>query len=163
MGKTGNYYQSVKAKLGNLWKSEASKILTSWSRDLWTRILQSSSKRAQAHVKRDQILLVSLSSPFLWSSAVLLRFTESSTSGSPAIRWIPIWIWEPPAMGTWLATKCHRTWFPKSSQGEMGDGPVSLAYFISGKTPRGLIAEINDTSCLQTGCHKIEDLQEIWL
>jgi hypothetical protein len=57
-------------------------------------------------------------------------------------------------------TQCHYApGFFNHLKGKWVDGQVSLAYFISGKKPTTPHAEISDASCLQKGCHKIEDLQ----
>ena len=44
-------------------------------------------------------------------------------------------------------------------RGKWVDGQVSLAYFLSGKRPSTPHAQISDASCLQKGCHKIDDLK----
>ena len=65
-----------------------------------------------------------------------------------------------PAIETWPARQCHYApGFFNHLKGKWVDGQVSLAYFISGKKPTMPHAEINDASCLQKGCHKVEDLQ----
>jgi hypothetical protein len=57
-------------------------------------------------------------------------------------------------------TQCHyEPGFFNHLKGKWVDGQVSLAYFISGKRPSKPHAEISDASCLQSGCHKTENLQ----
>jgi hypothetical protein len=44
--------------------------------------------------------------------------------------------------------------------GKWQDGQVSLVYFVTGKVITRPHAEIDDVSCLQSGCHKREDLNK---
>ena len=161
MGKAKNYYQSVKAKLGDLWKSEAIKDSYQLVKDLWTDFYKAAQRGTQAHVKGIKILLVFSVIAFLVMSAVLLRFTESSTFCGLCHQMNSYMdSWRASSHRNVTCTKCH--YEPGSLnhlKGKWVDGQVSLAYFISGKTPERPHAEINDTSCLQTGCHRIEDLQ----
>src|SRR5271169_502784 len=57
--------------------------------------------------------------------------------------------------------KCHyKPGLPNHLKGKWQDGQLSLAYFITGKSPTKPHAEIDDASCLQSGCHKRADLKD---
>ena len=57
--------------------------------------------------------------------------------------------------------KCHyKPGFPNHLKGKWQDGQLSLVYFITGKSPTRPHAEIDDVSCLQSGCHKRADLKD---
>ena len=57
--------------------------------------------------------------------------------------------------------KCHyKPGFVNHLKGKWQDGQLSLAYFITGKSPTRPHAEIDDASCLQSGCHKRADLKD---
>jgi hypothetical protein len=45
-------------------------------------------------------------------------------------------------------------------KGKWKDGQLSLVYFITGKSPTKAHAEIDDSSCLQSGCHRKESLKQ---
>jgi hypothetical protein len=56
---------------------------------------------------------------------------------------------------------CHyKPGFLNHVRGKWKDGQLSLAYFITGKRPTKPHAEIDDASCLQSGCHKKSDLKD---
>ncbi len=56
--------------------------------------------------------------------------------------------------------ECHyKPGFSNHLKGKWKDGQLSLAYFITGKGPTKPHAEIDDASCLQSGCHKRQDLK----
>jgi nitrate/TMAO reductase-like tetraheme cytochrome c subunit len=56
--------------------------------------------------------------------------------------------------------ECHyKPGFSNHLKGKWRDGQLSLAYFITGKGPTKPHAEIDDASCLQSGCHRREDLR----
>jgi hypothetical protein len=56
--------------------------------------------------------------------------------------------------------KCHyRPGFMNHLKGKWQDGQLSLVYFVTGKSPTKPHAEIDDASCLQSGCHKTSDLK----
>ena len=56
---------------------------------------------------------------------------------------------------------CHyKPGFINHMKGKWKDGQLSLAYFITGKRPTKPHAEIDDASCLQSGCHKKSDLKD---
>jgi hypothetical protein len=56
---------------------------------------------------------------------------------------------------------CHyKPGFINHLIGKWKDGQISLVYFVTGKKITKPHAEIDDASCLQSGCHKREDLKE---
>lgn len=56
---------------------------------------------------------------------------------------------------------CHyKPGFANHLKGKWKDGQVSLVYFVTGKKITKPHAEIDDTSCLQSGCHRKEDLNK---
>ncbi len=56
---------------------------------------------------------------------------------------------------------CHyKPGFVNHLKGKWQDGQLSLVYFITGKSPTRPHAEIDDASCLQSGCHKRADLKD---
>jgi hypothetical protein len=56
--------------------------------------------------------------------------------------------------------KCHyKPGFANHLKGKWQDGQLSLVYFVTGKSPTRPHAEIDDVSCLQSGCHKRTDLK----
>jgi hypothetical protein len=57
--------------------------------------------------------------------------------------------------------ECHyKPGFLNHLTGKWKDGQISLVYFITGKKITKPHAEIDDASCLQSGCHKKADLKE---
>jgi hypothetical protein len=69
---------------------------------------------------------------------------------------------------SWRASKhrhvscimCHyKPGLPNHLRGKWQDGQLSLAYFVTGKSPTRPHAEIDDASCLQSGCHKRAELK----
>ena len=57
--------------------------------------------------------------------------------------------------------KCHyKPGLANHIKGKWQDGQLSLVYFITGKSPTRPHAEIDDASCLQSGCHKRSDLKD---
>ena len=55
---------------------------------------------------------------------------------------------------------CHyKPGFMNHLKGKWKDGQLSMAYFITGKSPTKAHAEIDDASCLQSGCHNRENLK----
>jgi hypothetical protein len=56
--------------------------------------------------------------------------------------------------------ECHyKPGFTNHLKGKWRDGQLSLAYFITGKSPTKPHAEIDDATCLQSKCHKRDDLK----
>jgi hypothetical protein len=56
--------------------------------------------------------------------------------------------------------KCHyKPGLANHLKGKWQDGQLSLVYFVTGKSPTKPHAEIDDASCLQSGCHKRSDLK----
>jgi predicted CXXCH cytochrome family protein len=59
-----------------------------------------------------------------------------------------------------VCIKCHyRPGFMNHLKGKWQDGQLSLVYFVTGKSPTKPHAEIDDASCLQSGCHQRSDLK----
>ena len=57
--------------------------------------------------------------------------------------------------------ECHyKPGFSNHLKGKWKDGQFSLVYFITGKSPTKPHAEIDDASCLQSGCHKTAGSEE---
>ena len=91
----------------------------------------------------------------------LLRFTESSTfCGLCHQMNAYMESWRTSSHKQVACTKCHyEPGFLNHMKGKWVDGQVSLAYFLSGKRPSTPHAQISDASCLQKGCHQVDDLK----
>jgi len=161
MGKMENYYQSVKVALSNLLRVETFKESYQLVKDLWIDFYKAAQRGTQTHLKGIKIFVVFSVIAFFIILGVLLRFTESSTfCGICHQMNVYMDSWRASSHKKVACTQCHyEPGFLNHLKGKWVDGQVSLAYFISGKTPDRPHAEISDTSCLQKGCHKIEDLQ----
>ena len=131
-------------------------------RTLWIDFFKAAKRGTQTHLKAIKVLLVFCIISFLVISAGLLKFSESTTFCGLCHQMNAY-------MASWRAsshrhvacTKCHyEPGFFNHLKGKWVDGQVSVAYFISGKTPERPHAEISDASCLQKGCHRIDDLQK---
>ena len=127
----------------------------------WLDVFFSFKKGAQEHTRAIKTSLTICLIAFFILSLALLKFTESSTFCGLCHQMDDY-------MESWRAsthrqvgcTKCHyEPGFLNHMKGKWVDGQVSLAYFLSGKSPSKPHAEISDLSCLQKGCHRIEDLQ----
>lgn len=128
----------------------------------WIDFFKEARRGTQTHLKGIKIFLLFSIVAFMILLGVVLRFTESSTfCGLCHQMNVYMDSWRASSHQHVACTKCHyEPGFLNHLKGKWVDGQVSLAYFISGKRPSRPHAEINDTSCLQKGCHKIEDLQE---
>ena len=127
----------------------------------WFDVFFSFKKGAQDHTKAIRTSLIICIIAFVILSLALLRFTESSTFCGLCHQMDGYMeSWRTSSHKHVTCTKCHyEPGLYNHMKGKWVDGQVSLAYFLSGKSPSKPHAEINDSSCLQKGCHKIEDLQ----
>jgi nitrate/TMAO reductase-like tetraheme cytochrome c subunit len=127
----------------------------------WIDFFNEAKRGTLAHLKAIRIFLVFCILVFLVILVGLLKFTESSTfCGLCHQMNVYMESWRTSSHRHVACTKCHyEPGFVNHLRGKWVDGQVSLAYFLSGKRPSTPHAQISDTSCLQKGCHKIEDLQ----
>jgi len=145
----------------NLFRTENLKEVYQLIKAFWFDVFSSFKKGAQEHTRAIKTSLIICAIAFFILSLALLKFTESSTFCGLCHQMDGY-------MESWRAsthrhvgcTKCHyEPGFLNHMRGKWVDGQVSLAYFLSGKSPSKPHAEISDLACLQKGCHKIEDLQ----
>ncbi len=127
----------------------------------WIDFFNEAKKGTQAHLKAIKVFLVFCIVVFLVILVGLLKFTESSTfCGLCHQMNVYMDSWRTSSHRHVACTKCHyEPGFLNHLKGKWVDGQVSLAYFLSGKRPSTPHAQISDASCLQKGCHKIQDLQ----
>ena len=127
----------------------------------WVDVFDAAKRGTKTHLKAIKILLVFCIIVFLILFGALLRFTESSTfCGLCHQMNVYMESWRTSTHSQVACTKCHyEPGFFNHLKGKWVDGQVSLAYFLSGKRPSTPHAQISDASCLQGGCHRIEDLQ----
>ena len=127
----------------------------------WIDFFNEAKRGTLAHLKAIRIFLVFCILVFLVILVGLLKFTESSTfCGLCHQMNVYMESWRTSSHRHVACTKCHyEPGYLNHLRGKWVDGQVSLAYFLSGKRPSTPHAQISDTSCLQKGCHKIEDLQ----
>jgi len=127
----------------------------------WADFFSAARRGIQIHRKGIKIFLLFCVVLFLVIFAGLLRFSETSTFCGLCHQMDSyIDSWKASSHRNVACTQCHyEPGFFNHMKGKWVDGQVSLAYFISGKKPSKPHAEISDASCLQKGCHKIEDLQ----
>jgi nitrate/TMAO reductase-like tetraheme cytochrome c subunit len=130
-------------------------------KDFWIDFFNEAKRGTQQHKKGIKVLLIFCVVVFLMITVALLRFSETSTfCGLCHQMGSYIESWKASSHRNVACTKCHyEPGFFNHMKGKWVDGQVSLAYFISGKKPSKPHAEISDASCLQQGCHKIEDLK----
>jgi nitrate/TMAO reductase-like tetraheme cytochrome c subunit len=128
----------------------------------WIDFFKEAKRGTQTHLKGIKIFLLFSIVAFIIISGVVLKFTESSTfCGLCHQMNAYMESWRASSHRQVSCTKCHyEPGLLNHLKGKWVDGQVSLAYFISGKTPSRPHAEIGDASCLQKGCHKIENLQK---
>ena len=127
----------------------------------WVDFFNEAKRGTRAHQKGIKIFLISCMVAFFILFAAFLKFSETSTfCGLCHQMGSYIESWKASSHRHVACTQCHyEPGFLNHLKGKWVDGQVSLAYFISGKRPNTPHAEISDASCLQKGCHKIEDLQ----
>ena len=130
-------------------------------RAFWVDFFNEAKRGTKQHLKGIKIFLASCTILFLIILGGLLKFSETSTFCGLCHQMNSyIESWKVSSHRSVACTKCHyEPGFLNHLKGKWVDGQVSLAYFISGKKPNNPHAEISDASCLQKGCHKIEDLQ----
>jgi nitrate/TMAO reductase-like tetraheme cytochrome c subunit len=127
----------------------------------WTDFYNEAKRGTQQHVKGIRIFLLFCIITFFLILGAVLKFSETPTfCGLCHQMNAYMESWRASSHRQVACTKCHyQPGFLNHLKGKWVDGQVSLAYFISGKKPSMPHAEINDASCLQKGCHKIEDLK----
>jgi nitrate/TMAO reductase-like tetraheme cytochrome c subunit len=128
---------------------------------LWIDLFKEAKKVIQTHSKGIKIFLLFCIVVFAVIFAGLLKFSETPTFCNMCHQMnVYIESWKASSHRDVACTQCHyEPGFVNHLKGKWVDGQVSLAYFISGKRPSKPHAEIGDASCLQKGCHKIEDLK----
>ncbi len=148
-------------KIKNFFSWDQFKDFYQYVKAFWIDFFKEAKRGTQAHLKGIKIFLLFSIIAFLILLGVVLRFTESSTfCGLCHQMNAYMESWRASSHHHVACTKCHyEPGFLNHLKGKWVDGQVSLAYFISGKRPNRPHAEINDSSCLQKGCHKIENLQ----
>jgi len=127
----------------------------------WVDSLNEVKRIVRTHGKAIKILLISSLVAFLIVVGAAFKFSETSTFCGACHQMTGyIESWKASSHRQVTCTKCHyEPGFFSHLKGKWVDGQVSMAYFISGKIPSKPHAEIGDASCLQEGCHKIENLQ----
>ncbi len=127
----------------------------------WIDVYRAARKGTETHLKAIKIFLLFCIVVFVVLAGVLLKFTESSTfCGLCHQMNAYMESWRTSSHKQVACTKCHyEPGLVNHLKGKWVDGQVSLAYFLSGKRPSAPHAQISDASCLQKGCHKIDDLK----
>jgi nitrate/TMAO reductase-like tetraheme cytochrome c subunit len=130
-------------------------------KDFWIDFFNEAKRGTQKHIKGIKVFLLFCVIALFIITVALLQFSESSTFCGLCHQMNNyIASWKASSHGHVACTQCHYApGFFNHLKGKWVDGQVSLAYFISGKKPTTPHAEISDASCLQKGCHKIEELQ----
>lgn len=148
-------------KLNDFFGRENLKDLYHLIKGFWVQVFLDFKKGTTEHKRAIKTSLVLCILVFTVLSLALLRFTESSTfCGLCHQMDVYMESWRNSSHRHVACTQCHyEPGLINHLKGKWVDGQVSLAYFLSGKRPRKPHAEISDASCLQKGCHKIEDLQ----
>jgi nitrate/TMAO reductase-like tetraheme cytochrome c subunit len=149
-------------KLRNFFRTENLKEVYDLIKAFWSEVFLSFKKGTQEHTKAIITSLFICVIAFFILSLALLKFTESSTfCGLCHQMNAYMESWRTSSHRHVICTKCHyEPGLLNHLRGKWVDGQVSLAYFLSGKKPSRPHAEISDSSCLQKGCHKIEELQK---
>ncbi|HUL36612.1 MAG TPA: cytochrome c3 family protein [Thermodesulfobacteriota bacterium] len=127
----------------------------------WIDVYRAAVKGTETHLKAIKISLLFCAALFIILGGIFLRFTESSTFCGVCHQMNAYMeSWRTSSHKQVACTKCHyEPGLINHLKGKWVDGQVSLAYFLSGKRPSAPHAQISDASCLQKGCHKIEDLK----
>jgi nitrate/TMAO reductase-like tetraheme cytochrome c subunit len=130
-------------------------------RAFWVDFFKEAKRGTQVHLKGIKIFLVFCIVAFLIILGGLLKFSETPTfCGLCHQMNAYMESWRASSHRHVACSECHyEPGLLNHLKGKWVDGQVSLAYFISGKRPSRPHAEIGDASCLQKGCHKIENLQ----
>ncbi len=160
-----NFFRSVELRLEKIKNSfswDQFKDFYQYVKAFWIDFFKEAKRGTQTHLKGIKIFLLFSVITFVILLGAVLKFTESSTfCGLCHQMNAYMESWKASSHRQVACTKCHyEPGFLNHLKGKWVDGQVSLAYFISGKTPNRPHAEINDSSCLQKGCHRIEDLRE---
>jgi len=129
--------------------------------NFWREVFLNFKKGAQEHTRAIKTSLILCIITFFILLFAILEFSETSTfCGLCHQMNAYMESWRNSSHRNIACTKCHyEPGFINHLKGKWVDGQVSVAYFLSGKRPSKPHAEINDSSCLQKGCHKIEDLK----
>ena len=140
---------------------ETLKNLYGLVKDFWIDFIHEAKTGTQKHIKGIKAFVIFCAVAFVVIAVALLQFSESSTfCGLCHQMGGYIDSWKASSHRNVACTQCHYPpGFFNHLKGKWVDGQVSLAYFISGKKPTTPHAEISDASCLQKGCHKVEDLR----
>ena len=140
---------------------ETLKNLYNLVKAFWIDFFKEAKKGTRAHLRGIKIFLVFSIIAFFLILGGILRFSESPFFCGVCHQMNAYMeSWRASSHRNVACTKCHyEPGFINHLKGKWVDGQVSLAYFISGKRPSKPHAEINDSSCLQKGCHKVENLQ----
>ena len=140
---------------------ETLKNLYGLVKDFWIDFFDEAKRGTRKHIKGIKVFVLFCLIAFFIITVVLLQFSESSTFCGLCHQMTGyIESWKASSHRNVACTQCHYApGFFNHLKGKWVDGQVSLAYFISGKKPTMPHAEISDASCLQKGCHKVEDLQ----
>ncbi|MGZ3615301.1 MAG: NapC/NirT family cytochrome c, partial [Thermodesulfobacteriota bacterium] len=127
----------------------------------WIDVYRAARRGTETHLKAIKIFLLFSVVVFVILAGIFLRFTESSTfCGLCHQMNVYMESWRTSSHKQVACTKCHyEPGFANHLKGKWVDGQVSLAYFLSGKRPSAPHAQISDASCLQKGCHQIDDLK----
>jgi nitrate/TMAO reductase-like tetraheme cytochrome c subunit len=130
-------------------------------KDFWFDFFNEARNGTRKHIKGIKVFVLFCLIAFFVITVALLQFSESSTFCGLCHQMTGyIESWKASSHRNVACTQCHYApGFLNHLKGKWVDGQVSLAYFISGKKPTMPHAEISDASCLQKGCHKVEDLQ----
>jgi nitrate/TMAO reductase-like tetraheme cytochrome c subunit len=130
-------------------------------KDFWFDFFNEARNGTRKHIKGIKVFVLFCLIAFFVVTVALLQFSESSTFCGLCHQMNSyIESWKASSHRNVSCTQCHYApGFFNHLKGKWVDGQVSLAYFISGKKPSMPHAEISDASCLQKGCHKIEELQ----
>ncbi|MCJ7705742.1 MAG: cytochrome c3 family protein [Desulfobacterales bacterium] len=153
---------SILQNLKDFCSTENLKELYDLIKGFWVEVFWGFKKGTLEHKRAIKTSLILCTIAFFILSLALLRFTESSTfCGLCHQMDVYMESWRASSHRHVACTQCHyEPGLLNHLKGKWVDGQVSLAYFLSGKRPNKPHAEINDASCLQKGCHKIEDLQK---
>jgi nitrate/TMAO reductase-like tetraheme cytochrome c subunit len=148
-------------KLKDLYRFENFEEVYHLIKAFWYDVFLSFKKGAQDHTKAIKTSLILCVIAFLILSLALLKFTESPTfCGLCHQMNAYMESWRTSSHRNVACTKCHyEPGFSNHLRGKWVDGQVSLAYFLSGKRPSMPHAQIGDASCLQKGCHRVDDLK----
>lgn len=164
MGRKGgivSFIEAARKRLKDFSSRDQLKELYDLIKGFWLDVWKGFKQGAILHRRAIKTSLILCSIAFLALSLALLKFTESSTfCGLCHQMDAYLESWRASSHRHVACTQCHyEPGVLNHLKGKWVDGQVSLAYFLSGKRPSAPHAQISDASCLQKGCHKIEDLK----